>query len=122
MAITVAMSVLTDETIKAYLGYSPKLRGIEDEAVAAGSHPAPGGVSQTAPGFADLLQNALQQVNDLQQKADYAARAVAAGDPAGPNLAQAVQVTEEAALAVSLTVAVRNRALEAYQEIMRMQV
>ncbi|MGE5482502.1 MAG: flagellar hook-basal body complex protein FliE [Bacteroidota bacterium] len=115
------MSVLTDETIKAYLGYSPKLRGVEDEAVVAGS-PHPGGVSQTAPGFADLLQNALQQANDLQQKADYAARAVAAGDPAGPNLAQAVQVTEEAALAVSLTVAVRNRALEAYQEIMRMQV
>lgn len=114
-------SVLTDEIVRSYLGFAPKLRQTADptaETRIAGS----GTGTPTGPSFGELLQNVLHRVESLQEAADRAAWAVATGDPAGPNLAQVVQLTEEAALAVSLVVAVRNRALEAYQEIMRMQV
>ncbi|MBE3577392.1 MAG: flagellar hook-basal body complex protein FliE [Limnochordales bacterium] len=117
-----ATSVLTDEIVRSYLGYSPKLAQVANERGAAGAGLATGLNEATGPSFGELLKNAIDQVEALQQAADQAAWAVATGDPAGPNLAQVVQLTEEAALAVSLVVAVRNRALEAYQEIMRMQV
>ena len=66
--------------------------------------------------FADSLKG----VSDLTGTADHLAQGVATG-----NLTDVHQFTAAAAkaqLGVELTVAVRNRAVEAYQEIMRMQV
>ena len=76
--------------------------------------PTPGGTQ--ASGFAESLKS----VSSLTNDADSLAAGVATG-----NLTDVHAFTAAAAKAqigVELTVALRNRAVEAYQEIMRMQV
>jgi flagellar hook-basal body complex protein FliE len=59
-------------------------------------------------------------VNDKQQASVNAVNGVLAGN--GVPLHQAVIAMEEAGVAFQMMVEVRNRLLESYQEIMRMQV
>jgi flagellar hook-basal body complex protein FliE len=62
----------------------------------------------------------LQSVQDLQSNADQLAQQVATGSI--DNISDFTTAAAKASLAVSLTAALRNRAVEAYQDIMRMQV
>jgi flagellar hook-basal body complex protein FliE len=62
----------------------------------------------------------LQQVQSLQSAADTAATGVATGSL--QDIHQFTTASAKASLGVELTVALRNRAVDAYQEIMRMQV
>jgi flagellar hook-basal body complex protein FliE len=75
----------------------------------------PGGVS-----FQGMLADKLSSVASLQTQANSAAQAVASGTSS--DLAGATVAVEKASIAMELTGAVRNKAVEAYQEIMRMQV
>ena len=70
--------------------------------------------------FGQLLSDALNNVNDLQQKADQASSDLATGRI--EDISQVVIAAEKAAVALQLTVQVRNKMLDAYQEMMRMQV
>jgi flagellar hook-basal body complex protein FliE len=69
--------------------------------------------------FAGMLADGLQNVQNLQTKSADLAVKVADGTLADP--AQYTMASTEAALAMQLTLAVRNKAVEAFQEIMRMQ-
>lgn len=62
----------------------------------------------------------LKKVSDLTNAADSAAEGVATGQLS--DVHQFTTAAAKAQLGVELTVAVRNRAVEAYQDIMRMQV
>ena len=76
-------------------------------------------VSTGAPaagGFAESLQS----VSKLTDRADSLAAGVATGEL--QDVHQFTAAAAKAQLGVELTVALRNRAVEAYQEIMRMQV
>ena len=73
-----------------------------------------------APGFADLLQQSLAQANRLEQQAQALDARLALGESV--ELHDVVLAAEKARLALDLVVQVRNKAIEAYQEIMRMQV
>jgi flagellar hook-basal body complex protein FliE len=70
--------------------------------------------------FSGLLADKLSSVSGLQTQANAAAQAVASGTSS--DLAGATVAVEKASIAIELTSAVRNKAIEAYQEIMRMQV
>lgn len=70
--------------------------------------------------FAGFLQNSLREVNELQLNAEKLDRQLAAGTL--ENVHEATIAAEKAALALELTVQVRNKIIEAYQEIMRMPV
>ncbi len=70
--------------------------------------------------FAEVLKEALQQVNRLQVEAQMQAEALARGEVT--DLHSVALAIERAQLALELTIAVRNKLLEAYQEISRMQV
>jgi len=72
------------------------------------------------PSFAALLQEGLAQVNALQSEADNAIWRLATGQ--ADNLHEVMIAVERASIALELTIAIRNRLIEAYQEIMRMQV
>lgn len=74
-----------------------------------------------APNFADLIRQALQQVNALQQQAVQQAQAFELGDPK-VSLADVMLSLQKANLAFQATVQVRNKLVQAYQEIMNMQV
>lgn len=71
-------------------------------------------------GFADLLANAVSQTNETQLNADKAAVALQTGK--AENLHAVMLSMEEADISMRLLVQMRNKALDAYQEIMRMQV
>lgn len=70
--------------------------------------------------FATLLQHSLEQVNGLQHDADAAARAFALGQ--APSVHETMITMEKADIALRLTTKIRNKVVEAYQDIMRMQV
>ena len=70
--------------------------------------------------FATLLQQSLERVNGLQHDADAAARAFALGQ--APSVHDTMIAMEKADLSLRLTTKVRNKVVEAYQDIMRMQV
>jgi flagellar hook-basal body complex protein FliE len=70
--------------------------------------------------FADLLKDAVDQVNQLQGQADKLAEQLAQGKL--DNVHEVMIAMEKASLAMQLTIQVRNKVVEAYQEIMRTQV
>ncbi|NLZ38509.1 MAG: flagellar hook-basal body complex protein FliE [Firmicutes bacterium] len=70
--------------------------------------------------FGNLLKKALNHVNELQLKAEAAAIDLALGEV--EDVHQAMIAMEQAKLAMELTVQVRNKIVDAYQEIMRMQI
>lgn len=74
----------------------------------------PGGAS-----FADALGQALAQVEGLQQAGDAQAAAAAGG--AG-NLHEVALALEKADVAMRVAAKVRNKLVEAYQDVMRMSV
>ncbi|WP_229067924.1 flagellar hook-basal body complex protein FliE [Actinoplanes sp. DH11] len=69
--------------------------------------------------FAGMLAQGLETVQANQKKASDLAVQVADGTLQDP--AQYTMASTEAALGLQLTMAIRNKAVEAFQEIMRMQ-
>lgn len=69
--------------------------------------------------FAGILSKGLESVQAAQGKASDLSVQVANGTLADP--AQYTMASTEAALGLQLTMAIRNKAVEAFQEIMRMQ-
>jgi flagellar hook-basal body complex protein FliE len=70
--------------------------------------------------FMDHLKGSLADVNDMQKRADSMAMDLASGK--SENLHETMLATTQAELTFNLMVQLRNRALEAYQEVMRMPV
>ncbi len=85
---------------------------------AAVSPAAQGGAPKTD--FRESLLQAIRQVNEFQLQADEMAQALAAGQAA--EMHQVMLAAEKANLSLQFTLQVRNKIIEAYQEIMRMQV
>ncbi len=78
------------------------------------------GTAAGAGASPNAFAEGLKQVEQLQQTADTTATGVATG--AITDMHQFTTAASKASLGIDLTVALRNRAVEAYQEIMRMQV
>jgi len=70
--------------------------------------------------FAETLQNAVAEVNELQARRDDMVAGMVAGEPV--EVHDVMAAAKEAQLAFELLLEVRNRLLESYQEIMKMQV
>lgn len=70
--------------------------------------------------FGQILSEALNDVNKLQQEAHQASVNLAAGKI--QDVSEVVIASEKATIALQLTMQVRNKVVDAYQEIMRMQV
>jgi flagellar hook-basal body complex protein FliE len=77
-------------------------------------------IQQMGDRFGEALKNSIAEVNQAQVSADRAAEQIAAGET--KDLHGAMIKLEEADISLRLMVQVRNKAVEAYQEIMRMQV
>jgi flagellar hook-basal body complex protein FliE len=71
-------------------------------------------------GFGKALTEAISSLDKLQQEADAGSLQLAAGEPV--ELHDVMLAQERASLSFELAVQVRNKLVEAYQEIMRMQV
>lgn len=71
-------------------------------------------------GFSDALFKAVAEVNSVHQNADKTILNVQAGHTDG--LHEAIIALEKADVSFRTMLAVRNKLIEAYQDIMRMQV
>jgi len=80
-----------------------------------GTNPASGDGS-----FEAALKNAMTDINQTQVDGYKAMEGLATGDI--KNIQEAVQKIEEAELSLKLALEVKNKALNAYKEVMRMQV
>ncbi len=74
--------------------------------------------NEAAP-FSDLLTDAMGEVNSLQDQAAGAVKGLMTGS--GVDVHQAMIATEKASMAFELALAVRNKAVQAYQQVMGMQ-
>lgn len=70
--------------------------------------------------FQNMLNDAISDVNDQQIQGYKSMESIATGNVT--NLQEAVQKIEEAELSLKLALEVKNKALNAYKEVMRMQI
>lgn len=70
--------------------------------------------------FTELLKDEIAKVNQMQQEADRITRDFALGKI--DNIHQVTIATEKAQLALNLTLAIQNKVIDAYKEIMRIQI
>ena len=79
-------------------------------------------VSGVQPGenFSDLLKNALNSVNDAQSEAAGALEQVLSGD--SKDIHETMVALQKADVSLKMMLEVRNKILEAYQEVMRTQM
>ncbi len=89
----------------------------------AGALGRPAGAAQSEPGapkFKDVLLDSLDQVNRLQQEASQGVEKLATGQTA--NVAEVFTAVRKADVAFSLLMEMRNKLIDAYQEVRQMQV
>jgi flagellar hook-basal body complex protein FliE len=87
---------------------------------AIGATSAPAAPSTSGSDFAGILASSLDQLQSTQSKADNLATQAATGDL--QDVHDYMIASNEASLATEMVVAIKNQAVSAFNEIMRMQV
>jgi flagellar hook-basal body complex protein FliE len=77
------------------------------------------GTPPTATGFGDMVQSALKGVVDQGHAAEQQSQAAISGHG---DLMDVVSAVSKAELSLQTTIAVRDRVVQAYQDIMRMPI
>ncbi len=76
--------------------------------------------SKEKESFSSFLKNALNQVNEMQIESDEYKKMLAVGDV--DNLHDVMIASDKANTAMQVTLSIRNKVVEAYKEIMRIQI
>jgi flagellar hook-basal body complex protein FliE len=100
--------------LDAALGADFQLPALDGSDPSSPSTPVEGG------SFGDALTDALTKLGDLQDEASAQSQALAAGK--AEDVTTVAMAVERASLALQLAAQVRNKAVDAYQEVFRMQV
>ncbi len=91
-------------------------------AVEAQGKPAePNAAAGAAGGFSDLLKQSIEAVNASSQNAGALQDAFVRGEP-GVQLAEVMVAMQKSSVSFQAMTQVRNKLVQAYEEIMRMQV
>lgn len=72
------------------------------------------------PSFKQTLSGVMKEVNDIQNKADQSIEKMVAGEIT--DVHQVMNSVQEAKLAFNMMMEIRNKVMEAYQEVMRMRL
>ncbi len=96
------------------------LRDIQREAISQSKDTEKSKDKDGGMSFADHLQKAIQEVNQKSHTADKMGMEMATGK--AENIHETMLAATQAELSFNLMVQLRNKALEAYSEIMRMPV
>jgi flagellar hook-basal body complex protein FliE len=75
---------------------------------------------ENGAGFGDVLKDAISTVNELQKQSDQEIQKLMTGE--SKDLHTTVIAMQKADLSFQMMMQVRNKIVQAYQEIMRMQV
>lgn len=93
----------------------PALNGISGVG-SSGAGALDGGPS--GPAFGEVLSGFLEQVDQAQHRADQLVESLAVGEPV--DVHQVMLALNESSNAMQMTLQVRGKVLEAYQDLMRM--
>lgn len=72
------------------------------------------------PSFKDVLMDSIEQVNTLQQDANRAVETLATGGEVNP--AEVLTAVQKADLAFRMMMQIRNKLVQAYQEVQNIRV
>ncbi len=115
------MDGLTISNSNSLLESGSTLKEMRDARLKVPSSPHPSVADTSSPKtFADTLKDVVNSVNDAQKLADKKAQQLATGQ--NRDIADVMITSEKADIGLKLMVSVRNKIIEAYQEIMKMQV
>jgi flagellar hook-basal body complex protein FliE len=90
------------------------------QGINSSSAPAKATPFEAQESFKNVLQDALEKVNQTQKESNAATQSLMNGNM--DNLHQVMITAEKASVTLQTTLEIRNKVVEAYQEIMRMQV
>ncbi len=96
------------------------INSIRPTDLGAAAAAAGGAGASSSVSFKDLLADALNQVGAKQQTADAAVSQLATGQ--GIAIDEVMIAMQKADLALQMTVQIRNKLVEAYQDLSRMQI
>ena len=68
-------------------------------------------------GFADVIKQAVERVNDMEQEADQSVQHLVTGQG---GIHETMIALQKADISLRLLLQIRNKALDAYREVMRM--
>lgn len=105
---------MSDPKIAPLPAFEPGLRPANAPAPAAGT-------GAPRVDFAELVKSSIDRVNEAQRSAAGLARRFEQGDP-GVDLVRVMVEMQKARVSFEATAQVRNKLVEAYREIMNMQV
>lgn len=98
-----------------------QMRAMQNQANQAMPTPTEQASNSSRVDFADLMKNAVDKVNDTQQIAGQLRTSFEMGDP-NVNLTDVMIASQKSSVAFDATIQVRNKLIEAYQEVMRMSI
>jgi flagellar hook-basal body complex protein FliE len=104
-------------------GIEQMLSVLRTTAAQASGKPAESMAAGTTGGvdFAQVLKSSIDKVNQTQQQADVMAEKIAAGDTS-QNLHEVMIALQTASVSFQEMVQVRNKLVNAYQDVMNIQV
>jgi flagellar hook-basal body complex protein FliE len=100
------------------IGFEPGLPGLSGTTLP--SMPSVDAAAKPDEGFATMITQGIENLQGLHETSDTLAVQAATGDLS--NIHDYMIASAQSGLATEMTVAVRNKAVEAFTEIMRMQV
>ncbi len=96
------------------------IQGISNSASLSLSTPDSSSVSKSEKSFSDYLNSTLDQVINADKKSESAIEKLNTGE--AENMHQVMLAVSEADISMRMLVQVRNKALDAYDNIMQMQI
>lgn len=109
------MSTITPAAMKAYT--NALNFGQENPEMQVGNGQ---GQEQVEKAFSETIKESLSQVNDMQLEGGEMVKAFASGE--NQNVHELMISLQKAGLAMKMTSAVRNKAMEAYKELMQIRL
>lgn len=88
--------------------------------IETGGTPDIGGTQEAGKTFGEFLSDSIGKVNNLQQEANVAMEKLASGE--SQNLHETLLAVEKAEIAFKTMNQVRSKVIDAYREIMKMQI
>ena len=80
----------------------------------------PGAPGVSGTGFSDILSRSIAEVNGQSQEADMLVKGLAAGEHA--NIHETMIAMEKSGISFRMMTRVQQKVIDAYREIMRMQI
>lgn len=100
------------------IGFSPVIQSVKPQANAIQSHTYT--PYEAHKSFASVLKESINNVNDLQVQSDKMTEKLVRGE--NIDLHQVMIASQKASITMQATLEIRNKVIEAYQEVMRMPV